>query len=78
MIFAISGLPTPVDNTVIGAITKDSPASRAELQPGDVITSINRRPVTDLKDFGRLVKSIDDEILINIQRGNGAFFLLLR
>jgi serine protease Do/serine protease DegQ len=67
-----------VQGVMVSAVESGSPAETSGLQPGDVITSINRRPVTDLKDFGRLVKSIDDEILINIQRGNGAFFLLLR
>lgn len=43
MIFAIAGLPTPVDNTVIGAVSADSPAAHAGLEIGDRIISINGR-----------------------------------
>jgi regulator of sigma E protease len=41
MIFAIAGLPTPIDNTIIGAVAVDSPAQRAGLETGDMIISIN-------------------------------------
>lgn len=57
LIFAISGLPTPVDNTVIGAVTKDSPASRSELQPGDMIVSINGQETTTWMDISESIGS---------------------
>ncbi len=67
-----------VKGVMVSGVESGSPADQAGLQPGDVVTSINRRQVKDLKDFKRLAKNVEDEILINIQRGNNAFFLLLR
>ncbi len=67
-----------VEGVMISAVESGSPAENSGLQPGDVITSINRRPVTDMQDFNRLIASVHDDILINIRRGNSAFFLLIR
>ena len=66
-----------VKGVVVVDVSPGSRAWRAGLRKGDVITSANRRPVSNLKQLRKAVKS-KDRLLLNIQRGNMALFLLLR
>ncbi|MGX2040775.1 DegQ family serine endoprotease [Methylocaldum sp. MU1018] len=52
-------------------------AFQAGLRPGDIIVMANRQPVSNLKDL-KAAAGGSDELLLNLQRGNGSFFLLLR
>ncbi|MCK8516670.1 DegQ family serine endoprotease [Methylonatrum kenyense] len=54
-----------------------SPAQRAGLRRGDVILSVNRQPVASLTEL-RQHSEEARELLLHIQRGRGALFLLLR
>ena len=54
---------------VIVNIEPASPASEANLIPGDVILGINREPVNNLSDYQRLTKDLKDSALIKTQRG---------
>jgi len=67
-----------VEGVVILSITPNSPAGHAGLQKADVITSINRTPVKNLKDLKAAVKQKNNGILLNIRRGNGGLYLLLQ
>ena len=55
-----------------------SPAARSGLRPGDVITSVNRHPVTSMAEFEKLASKKEGELLLHVVRGNGALFLLLQ
>ena len=55
-----------------------SPAWSTNLRPGDIITSINRQYVTDFKSMEQALKRSDRSILMNIQRGNMALFILIQ
>ncbi len=78
----IADIPTgskPVDRGVfIAEIERDSPASGYSLEKGDIIVSVNRRRVTSIKDIRAIMRLRPKQILINIQRGQSAFFLLIR
>lgn len=52
-------------------------AYQAGLRPGDIITMANRQPVSSLDDLSKVSKGSRD-LLLNIQRGDGGFFLMLR
>ncbi|WP_456413267.1 DegQ family serine endoprotease [Thiolapillus sp.] len=57
----------------------NSPAWRAGLRPGDVITSVNRQPVSSLMDLSALASQTGKKgLLLNIVRGNGALFVVIR
>ncbi len=62
---------------VVVDVAPGSRAWRAGLRKGDVILSANRRPVSNLKQLRKAVKD-RETLLLNIQRGNAALFLLLR
>ncbi|MGZ8136380.1 MAG: PDZ domain-containing protein, partial [Methylococcaceae bacterium] len=54
-----------------------SSAWRIGLRPGDVIVSANRYRVHDLSELSQVV-SPTGSLLINIQRGQDAFFVMLK
>jgi len=60
-------------------VTEVEPGSRAAryLRRGDVITSVNRRPVASLAEFRGAIRA-QDRLLLNVQRGESAFFVLVR
>ena len=69
MIFAIAGLPTPVDNTEIGAIAADSPAQLAGLKTGDIIISINGQQTVKWGEVAKLIaNSGGKSVLLVIDR----------
>jgi serine protease Do len=63
-------LDTDVRGAVITDVDPGSPAASAGLSPGDVITRVNRRPVTSAAEAKRE--------LANVQSGGTAFLLVIR
>ena len=71
------GLPAEVRGVVISEIDPNSPAGQAGLQPGDVIESINRQPVTGAADFNRLAAAAKGQTLLRVNRqGQGQFVVI--
>ena len=58
-------------------VEPDTPAWLAGLRPGDVITSINRRPVESLENFQEIASG-SDILLLNIRRGNAGLFIVIQ
>ncbi|WP_296802991.1 DegQ family serine endoprotease [Thiolapillus sp.] len=60
-------------------VKRNSPAWEAGLRAGDVIVSVNRQPVGSLMEFSALAAQAGDKgLLLNIVRGNGALFVVIR
>ncbi|QSA95710.1 DegQ family serine endoprotease [Methylococcus sp. EFPC2] len=67
----------PTEGVIVEKIHSASYAFRAGLRPGDLLTMANRQPVRTLEDL-RTAAHGRNELLLNIQRGDGAFFVMLR
>ena len=59
-------------------VQEGSAAWDAHLREGDIILSVNRRPVQTLEEFQKIVGDKDAQILLNIQRGRTALFVLIQ
>ncbi|WP_456373395.1 DegQ family serine endoprotease [Thiolapillus sp.] len=60
-------------------VERHSKAWDAGLRKGDVIVSVNRQPVASLMELSAITRAAGDNgLLLNIQRGNGALFVVIR
>lgn len=76
----------PADNPLSGKVKgvailqvhPASPAARAGLRPGDVITSVNRKKITSVSQFYKLASADTKQLLLHVRRKGGALFLLIK
>ena len=66
-----------VQGVVVRDVIQGSQPWRAGLRKGDIITSVNRQPVSSLKEFLKLVDKRQGSLLLRIIRGNTAAFLVI-
>ena len=59
-------------------VQQGSAAWNAHLREGDIILSVNRIPVQTLEELQKVVGEQDAQILLNIQRGRTALFVLIQ
>lgn len=69
-------LSDSVAGVVVMAVEQGTPAARAGLEPGDVITSVNREDVGSVADVRRLIEG-EQRYLLKVRRGEGAFFVVI-
>ena len=62
---------------VVSEVLRGSSAWNARLRKGDVIISVNRKLVKNLDDLRSTVSMKDQQILLNVQRGQTALFILV-
>jgi serine protease Do/serine protease DegQ len=67
-----------VEGVIVNEIDQRSLAWRFGLRPGDIITSVNREPISNVQDFVSLTNRITGSLLLRIVRGDSAAFLVLR
>jgi len=63
---------------VLADVSRGSPAWEARLRKGDLILSANRVPVKTLSELKKAINYSDKQILLNIQRGQTALFVLIQ
>lgn len=72
-----AGVPPNVNGVIIVDLDPNSPAAQYGLQEGDVIESINRKPVRNVLEFNRLASQAQGQTLLRVDRqGNGSFVVI--
>ena len=72
------GLPTGVSGVVVASVDPSSPAAAADLESGDVIQEVNRKPVHNTAEYERALASAHDQpILLLVSRGTAARFIVI-
>ena len=66
-----------VDGVVVTDVARGSRSWHNGLRQGDIITSVDRRDVSNLKEFTRMVNSAKGPLLLRIVRGDAAAFLVI-
>jgi len=66
-----------VEGVLVLEVEADSPAWRSGLRQGDIITSVNRKAITTPDELFEAASG-DGALLLNIRRGDGALFVLIR
>jgi serine protease Do len=74
------GIAEEVSGVVVMEVTPGSYAERAGLAQGDIISEINRKPVSSERDFIQVVSHLEkqQDALIFIHRGKGALYLTIK
>jgi serine protease Do len=69
-----------LDGGVLVADVQAGPAAAAGLRPGDVIASLNNRPVQGVQDFTERLDKLKSgsSVAVLVQRGSGPIYLALR
>lgn len=72
---------SPVQGQIKGvaviAVEEDTNAWRADLMPGDIITSANQQKVTSVDELKKIAADAKETLVINVFRGAGAVFLVI-
>ncbi|MGD8873991.1 MAG: DegQ family serine endoprotease [Gammaproteobacteria bacterium] len=67
-----------VDGVSVLEVERGSPAWSAGLRPGDVIVSINQEPIATPNEFRVAAQHHPNNLLLNIRRGSGALYIVIR
>ena len=67
-----------VKGVYVVSVVVNSPAWQSGLRDEDVITSINRKPVSDPGELMAIAAQSRGSLLLNIIRGDGSLFILIR
>ena len=67
-----------IKGVLITVIQRGSRPWSAGLREGDIITSVNHKPVTDLQVFMQLINNTENNLLFRVIRGDAAAFLVIK
>ena len=73
-----SPLHGEVEGVLVIEVEEDTPAWEAGLRADDVIVQVNRREVREPDEIVAAIEETGPPILLNVRRGEGALFLLIR
>lgn len=67
-----------LEGIIVMGVQRGSHAWSSGLRAGDVITSVDKEPIENLKQFAKAIDKKNDSLLLRIIRGNAAAFLVLK
>ncbi len=72
-VFAAFGARVPTEVAKVGGVTEGMPAAAAGLQAGDVITSINSKPIEKWEQLSEAIRASEGKpVTLNVQRAGSA------
>jgi S1-C subfamily serine protease len=71
-------LPADSKGPIVTAVDPNSPAARAQIQPGDILLEVADQPVANVRDFQKVTAGIqgDKVLLFMMRNGNGRYVIL--
>jgi len=72
------GRNDPLRGVLVVEVEPGSPAWQYNLRPGDIVTAINKQPIGNFDQMEQAIKRSERSILMNIQRGNMALYILIQ
>lgn len=63
---------------IVTHISPNSNAAYSGLRQGDIITSVNRRKLTGMAEFRKILSEAKDQLLMHIHRNGRSFYLVIR
>ncbi len=66
-----------IEGVMIASVEPGSPAARTGLRRGDIITSANRKEISNIQELQAATRG-SSSLLINVRRGNASLFLFLQ
>jgi serine protease DegQ len=67
-----------VKGAIVSRVDPGSPADRAGLHPGDIVTGVNRTSVASEAELAKVLRQEPGRIALNVQRGDAQTYLLVR
>ncbi|MDD9981315.1 MAG: Do family serine endopeptidase [Gammaproteobacteria bacterium] len=67
-----------IDGVIAAEVEPGSPAARNGIRPGDVIVAVNRRRVRNTRELESAFEQAGQVLALNIVRGNGQLFIVIR
>ena len=66
------------EGVLVANVKSGSPGYEAGIQPGDLITDVERKPVSSIDQFKERVKGLKGDVLLHLRRGKGALFVVVK
>ena len=66
-----------VEGVLVAEVEEGSPAERNGLQPGDIVTAVNRKKVRSVAEFSEVAAGTGGAIALDLLRGNSRLFLVI-
>ncbi len=67
-----------VKGVVVAQVEPGSAAASNGLEEGDIITAVNRQPVASVQELMRVVQGASPPFALNVVRGDGRLFIVIR
>jgi serine protease Do len=67
-----------MEGLIVTAVAPGSPAALANLEAGDLITEVNRKPLTRVEDLHNAIAGSDDGVLLLVRHQDASLYVVLK